>query len=87
MDAIEARRLTGNNIRMLRISYWVPEQTHVVLSIDDARGGHVITLVDDESDAGRHIASWDAREVSGGLYFCRLTMAGFRTTRNMVFLR
>lgn len=75
------------------IRYEVPyDRVHVTLKIYDVHGGLVRTLVDDVHSAGIKEAFWDARnaqgrEVASGIYFYRLTAAGYDQTRKMVLLR
>jgi len=53
-------------------------ETSVDLSVFDASGRHVATLLSGHTSAGRHAVQWDGREASGrqatpGLYFAKLT--------------
>jgi len=69
-----------------------PPAGRVRLSIYDARGRLVRTLVDRASEPGPHEVCWDGsddagRRVSSGVYFCRLTWNGGSETQRMVLLR
>jgi hypothetical protein len=48
------------------IDYSIPESGHVQVLVIDALGRRVVTLVDDDKDAGRHRTFWDGRTLSGG---------------------
>jgi len=68
------------------------EAGRVRLSVYDARGRHVRTLVDGPRAAGRHAERWDGRDRSGramasGIYFARLVAADATTTTKLVLLR
>ena len=75
------------------VGYAVPRTGVVDLSIYDASGRLVRTLVDVPShDAGRHSVSWNGRdengvEVAAGVYFARLTVDSESATGKMVLLK
>lgn len=75
-----------------RISYSLPEETHVTLRIFDLRGKRVCTLVDRTVLAGEHAEIWRGRDavgapVSSGVYFARLDSEYGVLTRKMVLTR
>jgi hypothetical protein len=78
---------------MTSVGYAVPRTGSVALSIYDASGRLVRTLVEVPShDAGRHSVSWDGRdengvEVAAGVYFARLTVDSESATGKMVLLK
>ena len=64
----------------------------VRLSIYDARGGLVRTLIDGRLGEGTHEAVWngkdsEGRPASSGVYFCRMTAGAKSFTRKLVLLR
>ena len=70
----------------------MPSKGRVVLSVYDARGSHVVTLVDEEKDAGAYTMGWrgtDARggNVSSGMYFARVTHPSGEKTYRMAALK
>jgi hypothetical protein len=69
------------------IAYSLPAETRVRLAVYNVRGERVATLVDDVVAAGDHTVTWDARGVSSGLYFYRLTAGGFSETRKLILLK
>jgi len=75
------------------IHYDLPTEAPVRVSIYDAAGRHVATLVDDPAHApGRHEAIWDGRSANGrsvasGIYFCRMESGDFREVRKMALVR
>jgi hypothetical protein len=78
------------------ISYGLPEQSDVRLSIVDLLGQEVRRLVDGVQSAGNHIVTWDGTNASGqvlasGIYFYNLeARAGsnrFTDVKKMLLLR
>jgi len=51
------------------ISYGLPTESHIEVSIFDLRGQHVETLINQYSQAGSYSVTWDASNVSSGVYF------------------
>ena len=69
------------------INYQLPADGHVKLEVYNTLGQKVGTLVDDKQEAGYRSASWDASEVSSGLYFYKLTAGDFTETRRMMLVK
>lgn len=75
------------------VSYTVPSRGTVTVTIYDARGALVATLVDNEArDAGAYRADWDGRTGAGlnvpsGVYFARIQHNDAVRSRKMVLLR
>jgi hypothetical protein len=57
--------------------YALPEPSPVKISIFNVQGQLVETLVDADLEAGEHEIHWHARDLSSGVYFCRI-VAGER---------
>jgi hypothetical protein len=73
-----------------RIAFALVRPGRVSLSILDASGRRVATLVDEERDAGPHAARWDGRDdrgqrVAPGVYVS-LLVSGGETRRGKVIL-
>jgi hypothetical protein len=66
------------------IGYTVPFRSHVVIELFSVLGEKVATLVDREWEAGRHTCMWPASGLPPGIYFYRLTAAGFSETKKAV---
>jgi hypothetical protein len=75
------------------VKYTLPSKGEVTVTIYDASGAKVATLVDHEvRAAGAHETRWTGRgengaPVSSGVYFARIEHAGGSTTRKMVLLK
>ena len=69
------------------ISYALPEQTHVRLTVYDMLGRTVSVLVDDVQAPGSYRVNWDATGVTSGVYIYRLTAEGQTLTRSMTLVK
>jgi|GEM_PF-3144288 len=74
------------------IRYDIPSPSRVVLSVYDAAGRRLATLVDRQMTPGRYTGCWDGRDESGvaaapGVYFCRLRACGLVETRKIVLMK
>lgn len=78
---------------MPSVSFDLPEPAVTRLRIYDVAGRLVRRLVDgDQLQAGRHKAVWNGRDdagrqVSTGVYLCRLEAGDFRETKRMMLIR
>ncbi len=69
------------------IRFEVPTEAYVNLSVYNAVGQRVVTLVDDFVGAGIHAVSWHAEDSPSGVYFYRLESNGTTATNRMLLLR
>jgi hypothetical protein len=69
------------------IEYGLPEAGRVRIVVYDLLGRKVETLIDEEKQAGRHRAVWDASGYSSGIYFYRIEAGDFVDTKRMVYLK
>ena len=69
------------------ISYSLPVATNATLSVYDATGSLVETLVAGRQGPGVLQARWDARGHTDGIYFYRLQAGNLTDTRKMVLVR
>jgi len=60
---------------------------HVTLMIFNLLGQEVATLMDDVQETGYYTVTWDASEMSSGVYFCRITADDFTATKRMVLMK
>ena len=69
-----------------------PSSSRVIISVYDARGRRVRTLVDEDHGPGLYQTAWDSKdargmEVASGVYFYRISWNAKAETRRMVLLR
>jgi hypothetical protein len=74
------------------IQFDVPARTHVSLTVYNMLGQRVVTLVDEDRDAGFHQVDWDGRSASGnavasGIYLYKLEADSFVQTKKMMLLK
>jgi hypothetical protein len=69
------------------ISYSLPEQSEVIISIYNLLGQRVAVLHDGAEEAGSHSIKWDASDFPSGIYFARLEMGDHSENIKMVLLK
>ncbi|UCE67062.1 MAG: T9SS type A sorting domain-containing protein, partial [Candidatus Zixiibacteriota bacterium] len=72
---------------MVTVKYALPEATHVTLEIFDLLGRKIETVVNNFQPAGYRSVTWDAKDLSTGMYFYRISMNKFTDTKKMVLLK
>ncbi len=70
-----------------KISYSITKPSNVSLVIYNMLGRKVAELVNEEKSAGTYEVNFDARELSSGIYFYRLTSNNKYHTRKMLLLK
>jgi len=70
-----------------RISYWLPREASVRLSVYDVAGRLVDALVEGSQPRGEHVVEWNAGGLASGVYFCRLEVEGEVRVKRMVLLK
>ena len=69
------------------INFTLPKTEFVTLKIYDILGKEITTLINEELNAGNHTKIWDAKNLSSGVYFYKLTAGKFTETKKMVLVR
>jgi len=69
------------------ISYSLPGNSHVTLKIYNSLGQEVATLINEEKPAGRYQVTWNAANISSGVYFYRMMAGSFVETRKLNVLK
>jgi uncharacterized protein (DUF362 family) len=69
------------------ISYTLPEDAMVNISVYNVLGRKVDTLVNERKQAGLHQCVWTPNDAASGVYFYRLRAGDFVETRKMVLLK
>ena len=72
----------STNIRFL-----LPEKAEVSVEIYNLLGQKVVTLLEGELPAGNHSVTWDASDVSSGIYYYRLTADNQSSIKRMTLLK
>ena len=69
------------------ISYQVPMSSQVSLKAYDILGREVASLVDERKDAGRYDLSFNANNLSSGIYLYRLQAGSYSSTKKFLLLK
>lgn len=69
------------------IQFTVPPQTLVSLTIVDALGRKVTSLIEEELMSGTHLCHWNATNLPSGVYFYRLQAGSSVETKKLVLMR
>ncbi len=69
------------------ISYAVPADGEVLVTIHDALGRHIETLVNEYQTAGRYSVTFNAAGLPSGMYHCTLLAGGVKETRWMTLAK
>jgi hypothetical protein len=69
------------------IEFGLPEDAQVKVTVFNVLGQVVTALVDAEMTAGYHVVTWDASEMSSGVYFYRIQADNFTATKRMVLMK
>jgi hypothetical protein len=72
---------------MTNIVFSIPKQTHVRISVWNALGEKIATLVDETKPAGNHPVTFNASDISSGLYFYRLETGSHTLTKKMLLMK
>ncbi|MFN3695487.1 MAG: T9SS type A sorting domain-containing protein, partial [Ignavibacterium sp.] len=69
------------------ISFTLPKQSNVTLTIYNQIGEVVAQLVNQKLEAGTYIYNWNAKGMSSGIYLYELQADGFKQTKKMSLLK
>lgn len=70
-----------------RISFKVPSNTVVKLSVYDILGREIITLVNEEVKAGKHEIEFNGTDLPSGVYFYKIQSQNFVDTKKLVLIK
>ncbi|TKJ41458.1 hypothetical protein CEE37_02540 [candidate division LCP-89 bacterium B3_LCP] len=72
---------------LARLSFSLPEVSHVKLAIYDLQGRLVANLVDGMSEVGAHEFTFDATNLSSGIYIARLEAGSYSASQKLVLMK
>jgi hypothetical protein len=70
-----------------RIWYGIPKRSFVSLKVFDILGNEIVTLFNEEKQAGNYEITWYASSLPSGIYFYRLQAGDFIQTKKMILLK
>ena len=69
------------------VSFQLPVAGFVSLKVYDISGREVSSLVNEVREAGYYSVTFDAKSLSSGTYFYKLTEAEFTQTKKMILIK
>jgi len=69
------------------IKYDIPTSSFVNISIYNAIGEKIITLVNEQREAGQHFINFDSGNMSSGIYIYRMSAGNNIITKKMILIR
>jgi hypothetical protein len=69
------------------ISYAIPENGFVSLTVYDVLGNQIIQLEDEYKSAGKYSKSFNSSKLSSGIYFYSIRIGNFTATRKMLIMK
>ncbi|MBZ0200795.1 MAG: T9SS type A sorting domain-containing protein [Ignavibacteriaceae bacterium] len=74
------------------IKYSIPsiinQQSSIInLKVYDVLGNEIATLVNEDKSPGSYEVTFNAKYLSSGIYFYKITTGGFSSTKKMILLR
>jgi hypothetical protein len=70
-----------------KINYQIPELSFVTLKVFDVLGREVTILVNEELNAGKHEATFNASGISSGIYFYQIKANNYIQTKKMILMK
>ena len=70
-----------------QIRYTLPQATFVRVEVFNNAGQKIADLVAQKQPAGYHVVTFDASELSSGVYFYKLTTPSFSQTKKMLLVK
>jgi len=70
-----------------KIKFAIPARQHVTLKVFNLLGNEVATLVNDVRDAGSYTVEFNAKNLSSGVYYCRIQAGSFTQTNKMILTK
>ncbi|MCH7954230.1 MAG: choice-of-anchor D domain-containing protein [Candidatus Marinimicrobia bacterium] len=68
-------------------TYSLPEAAHVNIQIYNILGERVVTLVNERTDAGSHVVTWNAGNAATGIYFYRIRAGNYNDVKKMLLIK
>lgn len=70
-----------------KIKYSIPERVRVKLIVSDILGKQIQTIVDEEKDRGSYEVTFDATNLSSGIYFCKMQASNYVNVIKMILVK
>ena len=70
-----------------RISFAIPADTDVSISVYNLQGREVVSLANGSYDAGYHQVIWNADSHSSGVYFVKMVAGSYVNTQKLMLVK
>jgi len=70
-----------------RLTYGLPEASHVIINVFDVTGRLVTTLVNGNKSSGHHTVVWESGNANSGIFLMKMESAGFSDVRKVALIR
>ena len=70
-----------------KINYSIHQSTQVTVKLFDILGNEIETLVNEEKLTGTYEITWNAENISSGVYLYRIQAGDFVQSKKMVFMK
>lgn len=98
VSSVEENNVVVNNFKLdqnypnpfnpsTMINYSIPQSAFVTLKVYDIVGNEVATLVNETKSAGKYEVSFDASNLSNGVYLYSIKTANFTSTKKMILVK
>jgi N-acetylneuraminic acid mutarotase len=69
------------------IKYELPKTSHVIIKIYNSLGDEVTTLLNQTQPVGSYSVNFNAKNLSSGIYFCRIVAGDWVSTNKMLLIK
>jgi len=69
------------------IQFVIPEKSNVVITIFNSIGEDVLTIVDENKEAGSYEVNFNASGFTSGIYYYKLQTDNFAQTKKMILMK
>ena len=69
------------------LSFAIPIDSEVSLSVYNMQGREVSTLIDGNMEAGYHSIVWDANSYASGVYFVKMMAGEYVSTQKLMLIK
>lgn len=87
MTLTEFRIVFNQSSQIIHISFSIPNQNNITLSVFDTKGKTIKTLINDFKNKGEHKIDFNTNNISNGTYFINLRAGNNSITKKMVVLK
>lgn len=70
-----------------RIAYALHQVSHLRIGVYDLAGREIAVLFDGTENSGKHSINWDADTAVAGIYFIKMEIEGFSSTRKVILMK